>query len=253
MAPHETLSDPEIVELCRLGERLVGWEAGIAKISDQAMVKFGFQTTSAEATNLRIARELLDPNIVYVPRFYRFFRHEDIGYIVMEYVNGTHFSSSEYGELVNKMGEVINHFQSISGTVPGPLCGGISFGYLWDNDYPNFQTIEQLENWVNTRINPTYSHMVSFKDERLVLCHLDLSPENKWQKADGTICLVHWDMAGYYPRCFEAASFKFSSPIDKETFKAEMWDHMEAGIGREESKMARSVLAAWVNDGGIYL
>ena len=37
----------------------------------------------------------------------------------------------------------------------------------------------------------------------LVFCHLDIAPRNLLRQEDGSLCLIDWASAGYYPRLFE--------------------------------------------------
>lgn len=54
----------------------------------------------------------------------------------------------------------------------------------------------------NSRLLP-HNPGLNIQDCELVFCHLDIAPRNiLWQK-DGSICLLDWESAGYYPRLFE--------------------------------------------------
>ena len=44
---------------------------------------------------------------------------------------------------------------------------------------------------------------ISLEDELCVLCHLDLSLQNFLWLEGGTVCLLDWTTAGYYPQYFE--------------------------------------------------
>lgn len=35
------------------------------------------------------------------------------------------------------------------------------------------------------------------------MCHLDIAPRNLLYLADGSVCLLDWATAGFYPRFFE--------------------------------------------------
>ncbi|PVH85952.1 hypothetical protein DL98DRAFT_511042 [Cadophora sp. DSE1049] len=92
---HEDLSDLEIVQRCADPHRqLVGASKNVVRLSDDAVVKFGWNVTAEEACNQRRAFELLDRNIVRVPQVYHDFTLSngqgwpDSGYIVMEYIHG---------------------------------------------------------------------------------------------------------------------------------------------------------------------
>jgi hypothetical protein len=92
---HEDLCDSEIVQHCADPHRqLVGASKKVVRLSDDTVVKFGWNVTAEEASNQRRAFELLDRNIVRVPQVYRYFSQNNgqgwpkSGYIVMEYIRG---------------------------------------------------------------------------------------------------------------------------------------------------------------------
>ncbi|KAK6498906.1 hypothetical protein TWF481_011476 [Arthrobotrys musiformis] len=241
MALHETLSDSELAQLCSRPDRNKIC-FNVVKISDQAVVKFGTHIRREEAENLRLARAVLDPKIVYVPQVYRTFKYERKYYIVMEYIDAIPILDSEYDDLAERVADVLKHLHSISGKIPGSLGGGISRGFLWESDFPNFRTIDQLEIWVNRRVK---THpKVSFKDRDLVLCHPDVVPRNILRKSDGSICLVDWESAGYYPRCFEAAAMRLVNTATTR-FENLLLERVQSGFGAEEVQMAKSVFEAW--------
>jgi hypothetical protein len=71
---HGDLCDSEIVQRCADPHRqLVGASKNVVRLSDDLVVKFGWNVTAEEASNQRRAFELLDRNIVRVPQVYRYF------------------------------------------------------------------------------------------------------------------------------------------------------------------------------------
>ncbi|KAH8799032.1 hypothetical protein F5884DRAFT_758513 [Xylogone sp. PMI_703] len=100
---HEALSDSEIVQYCYSPNRqIVGGSIRgnlVIKISEDAVVKFGWGVTSEEVGNQIKAFELLDRNIVRVPEVYHYFSRESndkmppTGFLVMEYIHGEVFES----------------------------------------------------------------------------------------------------------------------------------------------------------------
>ncbi|RDL33130.1 uncharacterized protein BP5553_08569 [Venustampulla echinocandica] len=89
---HETATNDEIAAYCSnphhvpLGGAPYG--NNVIKLSDKAVVKFGIGVTEEEAKSQRRAYELIDHSVVRVPSVYRFFTKEELGYIVMEYMEG---------------------------------------------------------------------------------------------------------------------------------------------------------------------
>jgi hypothetical protein len=95
MAPqYETATDEEIAQWCALSnpERdiihsLLGGFP-IIQISEDVCVELGWGVNEVEAMNQQQAYEMIDFAIIRIPRVYRFFVYEDVGYLVMEYING---------------------------------------------------------------------------------------------------------------------------------------------------------------------
>ncbi|TGJ70087.1 hypothetical protein EYR41_006079 [Orbilia oligospora] len=242
MALHEILTDAELAQLCHNENRdLIN--PRIVKISNEAVIKFG-QIRPEEAENLRIARAILDPTIIRVPEFYRFFIQRSESYLVMEYIEGRIPSESEYHVLAEQMNNVLRYFRSLFSLNgrPGSLDGGISRGHFWKSDYPNFQTAEQLENWINKRV--PISFKISFQNCDLVFSHLDLAPRNIIKKDDGTLYLVDWEAAGYYPKCFELAAIQMTNKYTT-NFESILLEMIRKDLGARESTNAHCVMEAW--------
>ncbi|KAJ5685123.1 hypothetical protein N7536_007742 [Penicillium majusculum] len=204
-----TLSDRELISLCLQAapDRIVGGRQGgnlVVKTSNDTVIKFGVGVTEDEANNQRKAYELLDHDIVHVPRFYRFFTDElGRGYILMEYVEGHVIDPLHEPHLIAKIAQVLDYFSTLTANRVGSLGGGLSRGLLWpDGEDLDFDDKGQMESWFNSKLFPGEGN-VSFRDCDLVLCHLDIAPRNIIWQPDGRICLVDWASAGFYPRIFE--------------------------------------------------
>ncbi|KAH8804684.1 hypothetical protein F5884DRAFT_421743 [Xylogone sp. PMI_703] len=152
---HETLSDSEIVQLCYDPNRqIVGGNLHgnlVVKVSEEAVVKFGWGVTSEEVGNQTKVFELLDNNIIRIPKVYRYFTQKrnghllPTGFMVMEYIHGEVFESLN-NDQINKIAHILSYFSSVHGQDPGPLQRGISHGLLWqDNGKPSFKTVQQME------------------------------------------------------------------------------------------------------------
>ena len=202
---HEELSDMEIVQRCADPHReLVGTLENVVKLSNDVVVKFGWNVSVEEACNQRRAFELLDRNIVRIPRVYRHFTQSngdgwpDSGYLVMEYIPGKVLGEDEIpsNEQVERIAHILQYFSTILGDRPGPLEGGASRGLLWEeNGKPVFKNVQQMERWLNLRL-PDVDAKLSLEKYPLVLCHLDLAPRNIVWLADGSVSLLDWCSAG---------------------------------------------------------
>ena len=212
----EDLSDSEIIERCFNPNRQVigGLMYGnrVVKLSEEIVVKFGRGVTAEEADNQRRVTELLDRNIVRIPQVYRFFtrlvKGAPRGFLVMEYIHG-HFSESPNSRQINQLAQILSYFASIHGEHPGPLQRGVSRGLLWEeNGKPAFESIQQMERWLNFRLPDVEAKKLALEKYPLVLCHLDLAPRNILWLDDGSVCLLDWASAGFYPRFFEVSLLK---------------------------------------------
>ncbi|TVY90081.1 hypothetical protein LAWI1_G007131 [Lachnellula willkommii] len=247
MAPqsprHEDLSDQDIVQHCSDPNRQVVGVVGstVVKLSEEVVVKFGWRVTAEEADNQRKAFELLDRNIVRVPQLYRYFTRSDergfppTGYIVMEYIHGEICQSPDSSQ-IDKIAHILLYFSSIQNKHPGPLQRGISHGLLWEeNGKPAFQTVQQMEGWLNFRL-PKVGAKLSLQEYPLVLCHLDLAPRNIIWLPDGSVCLVDWASAGFYPRFFEFCLLKIME-CSHGNYELTLIDRMEKLSEDEQTQM----------------
>ncbi|KAJ5225231.1 kinase-like protein [Penicillium chermesinum] len=183
--------------LSRYGKRVI-------RISDQQVVKWGPDVTIEEAENQRIAYELVDSRIVRIPRVYDFFCDEQgRGYIVMELINGKVIDPLEELGAVEKVAGVLDYFATLQRATPGSLCKGPCRGLLFpDTEDLVFKSPDEMEKWFNSRLL-SHNPKLSFQGCDFVLCHLDLAPRNILWQEDGSLCLIDWASAGYYPRLFE--------------------------------------------------
>ena len=213
---HEDLSESEIIQRCYDPNRQIvgGVLHGnlVVKLSEVAVVKFGPGVTREEADNIKMAFELLDSEVVHVPQLYRYFTQPvevppPTGFMVMEYVHGEVLQSLDSGQ-ISQIARILSYFSSIQGEHPGPLQKGVSRGLLWEESgEPAFRTIQEMERWLNVRL-PDVESKLALGKYPLVLCHLDLAPRNIVWLEDGSVCLLDWASAGFYPRFFEVCLLK---------------------------------------------
>ncbi|KAH9220264.1 kinase-like domain-containing protein [Leptodontidium sp. 2 PMI_412] len=194
-----SLSNSDIVQICRGPHRQIingeGYGNMVVRLSEELVVKFGPGVSVEEADNQRRAFELLDSSIVRVPRLVRYFTWKDspksltIGYLVMEYIHGDILKSVDNHQ-IDRIAKILQHFATIQNQRPGPLQTGVSRGLLWDeNGKPTFETIQEMEHWLNIRLPGVNSKLV-LERYPLALCHLDLALRNIIWLKDGSICLL---------------------------------------------------------------
>ncbi|TID16837.1 hypothetical protein E2P81_ATG09396 [Venturia nashicola] len=250
MIDHNTASDDELIAFCKTPGHALSHELPyIVQLSDTAIVKFGVGVYEEEANNQRRAFDLLNPHTVRVPRVYRFFQLEieygmTEGYLVMEYIDGDIPSPERYPTLAARLLPILEQFETIQHSIPGPLGGGISYGMFWEDDYPCFTSTKTLEDWINQRIFGKVQKL-SFENTTLVLCHMDLAPRNIMELSDGSICILDWASAGFYPHVFEVAMLQikpFGENEDK--FIEPLLQHV---MSKQEPTQLAQVTEAWGN------
>ena len=176
----------------------------VIRISDHQVVKWGPDVTKEEAENQRMAYELVDSRIVRIPHVYAFFSDErGWGYIVMEFIEGKAIDPLEDVTAIEKVAGVLDYFATLRHTIPGSLCGGFCRGLLFpETEDLIFDSLDKMEKWFNSRLF-LHNPKLTFRGCELVLCHLDIAPRNILWLEDGSLCLIDWASAGYYPRLFE--------------------------------------------------
>ena len=129
----EIMTDDKVVVLCSSPTReLIYGKCGsnrVVKISDQAVVKFGVEVREKEARNQREAYNLLDRDIVCIPRIYRFFSRGPFGYIIIKYIKGRHLKHLEYSD-IHKISSVVAYLATIRKSTVSPLDNSSPRGLL---------------------------------------------------------------------------------------------------------------------------
>ncbi|CAN9241599.1 unnamed protein product [Alternaria alternata] len=182
----------------------------VIKISDDTVVKCGFGVTQEEARNQLRAYDLIDQTIVRVPRVHRFFEKDGTGYIIMEYVDGKPLNPTEDLRACDGIARALAHFSQIRSDKPGPLGGGLAYGLLWtEGDWISPTTSSDIENYFNTRQLLRHQKL-EIKSQNFSLCHLDIAPRNILKLRNGSLCLLDWASAGFYPRFFEICTLRIN-------------------------------------------
>lgn len=242
-------SDAEIVNFCfnANGETIIGGCEGgvlVAKISDEAVVKFGLGVRKEEAENQTKAYTLLSPHVVRVPRVYHFFSNTapgdwTRGYLIMEFIKGTMLPLEDQAH-VERVASLLAHFSEIQSDLPGPLQRGGAQGQLWSEyEQPCFNSLGDMECWLNSRLRPSDTKLLgrlALRDFPLVLCHLDIAPRNLLWLENGTMCLLDWASAGFYPRFFEICMLMISDGMNGD-FEPLLLDSMEKLTSEESSQL----------------
>ncbi|KAJ5544173.1 kinase-like protein [Penicillium frequentans] len=207
MAPLEDVQRALVIASCsnpvpdsilsKYGKRVI-------KISDCQVVKWGPDVTKEEFENQRLAYELVDSRKVRIPRVCDFFCDErGWGYFVMEFIDGKVIDPLEDVNSIQRVASVLNYFSTLRYNVPGSLYGSPCRGLLFpETEDLVFDSLDAMETWFNSRLF-AHNPKLTLRDHKLVLCHLDIAPRNILWQEDGSLCLIDWASAGFYPRIFE--------------------------------------------------
>lgn len=121
----------------------------------------------------------------------------------MEHIHGVIIDPLEESTLIQRIAKIISYFETLRSTIPGSLGGGYTRGLLFsDAEDLRFESTNTLQAWFNSRLHAHQSQL-SLRNFELVLCHLDIAPRNIIWQDDGSVCLLDWASAGFYPRIFE--------------------------------------------------
>ena len=144
-------------------------------------------------------------------------------YIVMDYIEGETLDEcwSKLGfltklKVVWKLRNYVSQLKRVRATIPGPVDGSECIGfYFTETGAGPFSTYEDMIAWfnhkleVNKRWKQPPPHARSFDTSwPLVFTHQDLCPRNIILSKDGTLYIVDWAWAGFYPAWFEYAGMR---------------------------------------------
>jgi aminoglycoside phosphotransferase (APT) family kinase protein len=195
----------------------------VMRISQNLVLKCGRSVLPSEAENMRFATA---NTTIRIPKVHHSFNvpgpgyFGTMGYIVMDYVEGTSLANCwddlDFGkrqDVVNQVSGIIQQLQSVQFERPGPIGGGPCRG-RWFTDYTAgpFAGRQEIENWFNHKLTickgtgNARQDIPAFNFPAFVLTHQDISPRNLILDPCGQIWLIDWAYSGAYPPCFEAAA-----------------------------------------------
>lgn len=185
----------------------------------------GCSIAASEAVAQSFAHINLDPSVVYVLKVYRYFRwrrstdDDEYRYLFMEYVSGQNLQDLDIESVpkfVPRVVKIVESLGRIGGSTPGPIDGGIPQGYIYGDDGAKapIKSIEEMNVYMNKRL-AYRNDIIDLTRHPLVFCHGDLCRRNIILRDDGSLCLVDWGFAGYYPRFFELIALKCTIPYDR--------------------------------------
>ncbi|KAK5677674.1 hypothetical protein LTS10_009557 [Elasticomyces elasticus] len=227
----------------------------VVRYLEDAVVKFG-ALDEREVANQRLARRILDPKVVRVPEVYHYFKRGRTGYLVMEYIKGTPCKTLAQPEEIERIAVVVEHVNShhANGNKLGPVNGGETQGVLWQSEEIEIEDMDDLEKYFNDRLVRDVAHErpVCFRKSSIVFVHCNIAQQKIIWCDDGTVALLDWAQAGWYPRFFELAALELIHH-SQYSYETDTWDSaylfFEALAARlkmrtDEAEQARKVLIA---------
>jgi thiamine kinase-like enzyme len=149
-----------------------------------------------------------------------------MGFLVMEYVNGVSLESVNIQDKPNIARRTIKAIQHLA-TIPmpqqgpGPVGGASPCGYLWSDDGARrtFSSAEDMDKWMNTRLEVVSEPPISLAYHPLRMCHMDLVRRNILLLPNSSLCFVDWAFAGFFPSLLEAYNFRELFYSDRDWFQ----------------------------------
>lgn len=239
--PHHIPDDRTIIDLCDRAPD----DGTTLQLNEGVLVKYR-NVSIEECRNQVEARRLLDKKIVVVPEVYRYFSKGTENYLVMEFVQGTVRNLIEDDESITKIARIVRYLQTYQSNVPGPLGGGQSRGLFWENEEIELRSALRLEEYLNRRMIGDQKGLY-IKVGKLVLNHNDIAPRNIIWMPDGSICLIDWSHAGYYPQLLELVILGFNTQEGKDLgFTEKLRIKLGSLTAREEEDLTLLKMA-WFN------
>ncbi|KAL3487605.1 kinase-like domain-containing protein [Aspergillus germanicus] len=228
-----------LIEFCSTAPkagRMIGGHVGgdhVGKLSDNTAVKYGLGVSYSEAAAQSFAYEGLHPDIVHVPKVHRFFissqSGDPVGYLFMEYISGRTPTDDDLNldtenGVTPRIAIIITLLGTLRGSTPGPPDGGCPRGYIFGDDGANapFSSIEDMNAYMNRRLEYR-KDTIDLSTHPLVFCHGDICRRNIILEDDGSICLVDWGYARFYPRFCELLALSFVTPDNQSPAEVEAY------------------------------
>lgn len=226
------LSDDDIVRLCpHPGAENCG--RSLERILGNVLVKYGWSVTKDEAANQIFAYNQSQGTKIRVPKVYRYFQKSEIGYLVMELIDGISLADlAPFDEsLMQNLAQALYDFKTKAEVdFPGPREHGIPRGYLFSENGAGepLDSMEKLNLWLERRAQLTASERkFQFQLTDCVFCHLDLSYRNIIL-SNGSFCLLDWEFAGFYPRVFEKYCILFLGQKEDYRYAKDLADSLDS-------------------------
>ncbi|OQD66787.1 hypothetical protein PENPOL_c004G05664 [Penicillium polonicum] len=221
--------------------------ARVVFADSETVAKFGHGVRLAEAEALHLASTR---TTIATPRLLSAYILDGVGYIIMSYEPGE--SLAQYWDRVskpeqNRILEQLRDYVSQMREIPGDFIGGLDRSPCRDGifeagygdytsysygPYPSEESFnEGIVQALRDRMRPKvlerendiesnffnseymlYQTVRGLKNHKIVFTHGDLHPGNIIVRADGTVVLLDWGLAGFWPEYWEFYRALFNPP-----------------------------------------
>lgn len=221
--------------------------ARVVFADSETVAKFGHGVRLAEAEAMHLSSTR---TIIATPRLLSAYILDDVGYIVMSYERGESLerywdrvSEPEQNRVLEQLRDYVNQMREIPGDFIGaldrsPCRDGIfeagygdytsySYGPYPSEESFNEGIVQALRDRMRPKVlereNDIESHFLNgeymlyqtvrgLKNHKIVFTHGDLHPGNIIVRADGTVVLLDWGLAGFWPEYWEFYRALFNIP-----------------------------------------
>lgn len=203
--------EAEVVEYCQSSDRVQLFQGGSTRVvllNDDTIVKFSGGVYAEEFENQKfVNRYLADHASIFVPHAHHYFRRNGTGYLIMERVKDLQELDLDNNSDITAVAQALLLIHSLVRSdgeeiCPGPVNGG-TCRILFRNDVC-FKSKDEFKQLIDDRL---IHRDLSFnlQDQDFAFVHLDITLQNFCRTPNGQICILDWEMAGFYPRWMEHA------------------------------------------------
>lgn len=253
-----TVTESEFIHAAKTSPLICGKGTRIVRITSAAVLKIGVEVRPQEALNMEYVFSHSNGHI-RVPYVYQSFTSGNLGYIVMEFVDGDSLDAIPWSErtaqerqnIVLQVTESLLQIRSLRGCQPGPVGHGDPMGGLFTvyGAGRTFETAADMEPWFNRKLGIFGTGDITGMFGDLVMSHMDICLRNLILDKAGKLWILDWAWAGFFPQVFEKASLSHKR-VDDPDFQFARDVLRELGQSKCDEPLLSLLLSVYqVNDG----
>ncbi|CRL24950.1 Protein kinase-like domain [Penicillium camemberti] len=200
--------------------------AHVVFADSETVAKFGHGVRLAEAEAMHLAST---HTTIATPKLLSAYILDGVGYIVMSYERGESLaqywdrvSKTEQNRVLEQLQDYVNQMREIPGDFIGGLDGSPCRDGIFEAGYGDYTSYsygpsESEESFNEGIVQALRDQMRpktvrGLKNHKIVFTHGDLHPGNIIVRADGTVVLLDWGLAGFWPEYWEFYRALFTIP-----------------------------------------